>query len=123
MSLPHVTRLEREKEASESVKSCHVQQEESLRSPHRCKGLPVHPQRSVEPGARAMPPLTGVGERCAPRATWFCIDERTRRQVALARAESTHPCQGSGLAASLAPCACHEPHGSTPTEPQAPRDA
>ena len=84
MSLPHVTRLEREKEASESVKSCHVQQEESLRSPHRCKGLPVHPQRSVEPGARAMPPLTGVGERCAPRATWFCIDERTRRQVALA---------------------------------------
>ena len=31
-----------------------------------------------------MPPLTGGGERCAPRATWFCIDERTRRQVALA---------------------------------------
>jgi hypothetical protein len=31
-----------------------------------------------------MPPLTGVGERFAPRATWFCIDERTRRQVALA---------------------------------------
>ena len=22
-----------------------------------------------------MPPLTGVGERCAPRATWYCIDE------------------------------------------------
>ena len=22
-----------------------------------------------------MPPLTGVGERCAPRATWSCIDE------------------------------------------------
>jgi hypothetical protein len=31
-----------------------------------------------------MPPLTGVAERCAPRAIWFCIDERTRRQVALA---------------------------------------
>jgi hypothetical protein len=31
--------------------------------------------RSREPGARAMPPLTGVGERCAPRATWSCIDE------------------------------------------------
>ncbi len=31
-----------------------------------------------------MPPLTEVGERCAPRATWFCIDEHTRRQVALA---------------------------------------
>ena len=70
-----------------------------------------------------MPPLTGVGERFAPRATWFCIDERTRRQVALARASSTHSCQGSGLAASLAPRSWHEPHGSTPTEPQAPRDA
>ncbi len=22
-----------------------------------------------------MPPLPGVGERCAPRATWSCIDE------------------------------------------------
>jgi hypothetical protein len=31
-----------------------------------------------------MPPLAGVGERCTPRATWFCIDERIRRQVALA---------------------------------------
>jgi len=29
-----------------------------------------HPDpRFCEPGARAMPPLTGVGERCAPRAT------------------------------------------------------
>jgi len=31
-----------------------------------------------------MPPLTAVGERCAPRATWFCIDKRTYLQVALA---------------------------------------
>ena len=31
-----------------------------------------------------MPPLTAVGERFAPRATWSCIDERTCRQVALA---------------------------------------
>jgi hypothetical protein len=31
-----------------------------------------------------MPPLTGLGERFAPRATWSCIDEHTRRQVALA---------------------------------------
>ena len=31
-----------------------------------------------------MPPLTGVGERCAPRATWSCIDERNRSPVALA---------------------------------------
>src|SRR5713226_1398410 len=31
--------------------------------------------RSCEPTARAMPPLTGVGERYAPRATWSCIDE------------------------------------------------
>jgi hypothetical protein len=31
-----------------------------------------------------MPPLTWVGERFAPRATWSCIDERTRSLVALA---------------------------------------
>jgi hypothetical protein len=31
-----------------------------------------------------MPPLTGLGERCAPRATWFCIDERMYLPVALA---------------------------------------
>ena len=31
--------------------------------------------RFREPAARAMPPLPGVGERCAPRATWSCIDE------------------------------------------------
>jgi hypothetical protein len=41
----------------------------------------------------------------------------------LSLCESTHPYQGSILSASLAPCAWHEPHGSTPTEPQAPRDA
>ena len=61
-----------------------------------------------------MPPLTGVGERFAPRATWFCIDERTRRQVALARASSTHPCQGSILSASLAPRSWHERAGEHP---------
>jgi len=55
----------------------------SLGSTIRAAGY-LSPQHSVEPGARAMPPLTGVGERCAPRATWFCIDERARRQVALA---------------------------------------
>jgi len=38
------------------------------------RSLGTHPfpsalLRSREPGARAMPPLTGVGERCAPRAT------------------------------------------------------
>ncbi len=31
-----------------------------------------------------MSPLTGVGERCAPRATWSCIDEHNRSPVALA---------------------------------------
>jgi hypothetical protein len=31
-----------------------------------------------------MPPLTGLDERYAPRATWFCIDERTCLPVALA---------------------------------------
>ena len=64
-----------------------------------------------------MPPLTGSGKRYAPRATWFCIDERTCLQVALARAESTRPGQGSILSASLAPRSWHEPHGSTPTAP------
>jgi hypothetical protein len=38
-----------------------------------------------------MPPLTGLGERCAPRATWSRIDEHTQ------------PGQGSNLSASLAP--------------------
>ncbi|HKF36516.1 MAG TPA: hypothetical protein VKB35_06400 [Ktedonobacteraceae bacterium] len=37
--------------------------------------------------------------------------------------ESSRPAQGSGRAASLAPPAWHEPQGSTPTEPQALRDA
>ncbi|MHB8599567.1 MAG: hypothetical protein ACYDER_22485 [Ktedonobacteraceae bacterium] len=31
-----------------------------------------------------MPPLTAPGECYAPRATWFCIDERTHSPVALA---------------------------------------
>jgi len=31
-----------------------------------------------------MPPLTGVGERFAPRATWYCIDDLFRSPVALA---------------------------------------
>jgi len=39
----------------------------------------------------------------------------------LSLCESTHPCQGSGLAASLTPRSWHVQHGSTPTEPQAPR--
>jgi hypothetical protein len=55
-----------------------------------------------------MPPLTGVGERYAPRATWFCIDERNRSPVALAL-RVYPPRQGSGLAASLAPRPWHEP--------------
>ena len=35
--------------------------------------------RFCEPVARAMPPLTGMGERFAPRATWSCIDEPLQR--------------------------------------------
>ena len=50
---------------------------------HRSRGKRsrcTHPSpsalsRSREPGARAMPPLTGVDERCTPRATWSCIDK------------------------------------------------
>ena len=49
-----------------------------------------------------MPPLTGRGERFAPRATWSCIDEHTRRQ-SLSLCEFTPPGQGSILSASLAP--------------------
>jgi hypothetical protein len=63
-----------------------------------------------------MPPLTEVAERCAPRATWSCIDEhpcagRSRSQ------ESSHLCQGSILSASLAPRSWHEPPASTSTKP------
>jgi hypothetical protein len=54
-----------------------------------------------------MPPLTGVGERCAPRATWSCIDEHYRSPVALAL-RVYPPSQGSGRAASLAPRSWHE---------------
>src|SRR5713101_7681405 len=44
-------------------------------SPPHVHGAASPSPRLGEPGARAMPPLTGVGERCAPRATWSCIDE------------------------------------------------
>jgi hypothetical protein len=57
----------------------------SLSHPWRVRAMPrrVKPDRSsaeaIHPdsqkASRAMPPLTGVGERCAPRATWSCIDE------------------------------------------------
>ncbi len=55
-----------------------------------------------------MPPLTGLGERQAPRATWFCIDERDSSQVALAL--RVYPSQSrvgpSGIACSaLLACA------------------
>jgi hypothetical protein len=49
-----------------------------------------------------MPPLTGMGERYAPRATWSCIDERNHSPVALAL-RVYPPRQGSGLAASPVP--------------------
>src|SRR6266700_4487851 len=76
------------------------------------------PQRYREPGARAMPPLTWVGERFAPRATWSCIDDLYRSPVALAL-RVYPPSQGSGLAASLAPRPWHGQRFSTSTEPQA----
>src|SRR5712692_3010136 len=44
-------------------------------SPPHVHGAASPSPRLGEPGARAMPPLTGVGERFAPRATWSCIDE------------------------------------------------
>src|SRR6266487_5439526 len=78
------------------------------------------PQRYREPGARAMPPLTWVGERFAPRATWSCIDDLFRSPVALAL-RVYPPSQGSGLAASLAPRPWHGQRLSTSAEPQAPR--
>jgi hypothetical protein len=91
-------------------------------TPPHVPGAASPSPRFREPGARAMPPVTGVGERCAPRATWSCIDERNHSPVALAL-RVYPPSQGSGLAASLAPRPWHEQHGSTPTEPQTPRDA
>jgi hypothetical protein len=70
-----------------------------------------------------MPPLTEGGERLSPRATWSCIDERHRPAGRSHVAESTALCQGSGLAASLAPRPWHEQRGGPPTEPQVPKDA
>jgi hypothetical protein len=64
-----------------------------------------------------MPPLTEGGERLSPRATWSCIDERHRPAGRSHVSESTSLCQGSGLAASLAPRPWHEQRGGTPTEP------
>ena len=46
----------------------------------------------------------------------FCIDEHNRPR-SLSLCESSPSCQGSGLAASLAPRSWLEPRGSTPTEP------
>src|SRR5258708_778629 len=51
---------------------------------------------SCEPAARAMPPLPGVGERCAPRATWSCIDE-PRKPAGRSRSASL-PTPGKGRA-------------------------
>ena len=59
--------------------------------------------RISKPGARAMPPLTGEASRFAPRATGLCIDERISHSGRSRSAKSSLPCQGSGLAASLAP--------------------
>ena len=70
-----------------------------------------------------MPPLTEGGERLSPRAIWSCIDERHRPAGRSHVSESTSLCQGSGLAASLAPRPWHEQRGGTPTEPQVPKDA
>ena len=83
MSLPHVTCLQREKEASSASSPAILIKRKRVAAPSVRSAAWPSP-RFCEPEARAMPPLTGVDERCAPRATWFCIDERTRRQVALA---------------------------------------
>jgi hypothetical protein len=69
-----------------------------------------------------MPPLTGAGERLAPRATWFCIDAPKRSPVALAL--RVFPLQSRVRPGGIA-CSAprHEQRESTPSEPQAPRDA
>jgi hypothetical protein len=75
-----------------------------------------------KPGARAMPPLTGEASRFAPRATGFCIDERISHPGRSRSLKSGLPCQGSGLAASLAPCSgLQGTLFNRLTEPQAPR--
>src|SRR6266446_3508903 len=65
----------------------------------RSLGTPPSPSalpRDREPAARAMPPLPGVGERCAPRATWSCIDE-PRKPAGRSRSASL-PTPGKGRA-------------------------
>ncbi len=68
-----------------------------------------------------MPPLTEQGERCAPRATWSCIDEPLK-SAGRSRSASL-PCSVKGRAwrhrLLRAPGMCR--HFSSPTGPQAPR--
>ena len=59
--------------------------------------------RLREPAARAMPPLTGVGERYAPRATWSCIDELLKSPGRSRSASLPTPIKLSGVGV-FCPC-------------------
>src|SRR6266446_8907478 len=81
-----------------------------------------HPDpRFCEPGARAMPPLTGVGERFAPRATWSCIDEPLQRPGRSRSASLPTPVKGRAWRHRLLRAPGMSGRFSSLTEPQAPR--
>jgi len=63
-------------------------------TPPHVPGAASPSPRLGEPGARAMPPWTGVGERCAPRATWSCIDEPRKPAGRSRSASLPTPVQG-----------------------------
>ena len=70
-----------------------------------------------------MPPLTGVGERYAPRATWSCIDELLKPPGRSRSASLPTPVKGQAWRHRLLRAPGMSRRFSTPTEPQAPRDA
>jgi hypothetical protein len=85
---------------------------------------PQHPLLGVsKPAARAMPPLTGVTERYRAESDRGSALMSATASRSLSLFESSHPGQGSGLAASLAPRSWHEQRSCTSNEPQALRDA
>jgi hypothetical protein len=68
-----------------------------------------------------MPPLTGMGERCAPRATWSCIDEPLQRPGRSRSASLPTPVKGRAWRHRLLRAPGMSGRFSSPTEPQAPR--
>ena len=74
MEIAHVRFILMELEKGISFSTRPTVRSESLRPAVETERYKT-PLHSSQPGARAMPPLPGVGERLSPRATWSCIDK------------------------------------------------